>query len=453
MAEVMNAKTLKQICKDNKLYTTPYINDKIYLHYKGFRAIENLEEYTGLTCVWLEGNGFTKMEGLDKQTKLRSLYLHENCFEKIENLEYQTQLDTLNVSKNCLKKIENLSHMKLLTSLNVSHNYLKTADDLRHVLEIPSLNSLDLQHNKIEDPEIVDILAQLPDLRVVYLMGNPVVKFIKNYRRTVVARCPQLKYLDDRPVFDDERRRVTAWYKVIEAGGTNEEALEAERNEIKVIRQEKQDAEERNFKAFEAMMLEGKKVRLEREQAEAAVRDKNEDGVIELKREINPFSGEEIIPVPESECLRDAREARWGVNTPKFDDRLAQSKLNNSRTSDCNEKEIAMLDNEGRSNKELWNEIYQGQQSASASSVPSLGNVNRHAQIEEEEAVPEMKRSEPQVDPTKRSTFMSLLTGASAEVAAEEVKSLSTKIQIEEIDEDDVDDDVDSDDVGDFDLD
>lgn len=36
------------------------------------------------------------------------------------------------------------------------------------------------------------------DLRVLYLQGNPVVKLIRHYRKTLVSRCANLKYLDDR---------------------------------------------------------------------------------------------------------------------------------------------------------------------------------------------------------------------------------------------------------------
>jgi hypothetical protein len=34
---------------------------------------------------------------------------------------------------------------------------------------------------------------------------------IRNYRKTVIAALPELKYLDERPVFEDERRLVNAW--------------------------------------------------------------------------------------------------------------------------------------------------------------------------------------------------------------------------------------------------
>lgn len=44
----MNAKNIRQICKDKKLYLTPSLNDKLYLHFKGFTAINGLDEYTGM---------------------------------------------------------------------------------------------------------------------------------------------------------------------------------------------------------------------------------------------------------------------------------------------------------------------------------------------------------------------------------------------------------------------
>ena len=79
--------------------------------------------------------------------------------------------------------------------------------------------TLDVQHNRIEDTTILDVLSAMPDLRVLYLMGNPVVKSIRYYRKTIIAICPKLRYLDDRPVFEEERRRVARWKIVLDQTG------------------------------------------------------------------------------------------------------------------------------------------------------------------------------------------------------------------------------------------
>ena len=96
-------------------------------------------------------------------------------------------------------------------------------DDLRGLLECPSITTLDLQNNKIDDPEILEeILVNMPNLKVLYLQNNGVVNKIKQYRKTIIARLPTLKYLDDRPVFDDDRRNAEAFAR----GGLEEERKE-----------------------------------------------------------------------------------------------------------------------------------------------------------------------------------------------------------------------------------
>ncbi|XP_076680485.1 uncharacterized protein LOC143375366 [Andrena cerasifolii] len=216
---------LKKHCKVNKLYQTPCLNDVLYLHYKGFSFIENLERYTGLKCLWLENNGIREIANLENQSELRCLYLQNNLVNRIENLEQLTKLDTLNLSHNSIRRIENLDCLKFLNTLNLSHNYLRGTGDIEHLRSLDSLSVLDVSYNRIDTEQLVDILGDMKELRVACLMGNPVVKTIRLYRKTMILKCKSLKYLDDRPVFPRDRACAEAWMR----GGPDEEAAERRR--------------------------------------------------------------------------------------------------------------------------------------------------------------------------------------------------------------------------------
>jgi hypothetical protein len=66
---------------------------------QGFSRVQNLEEYTGLKVLWLEGNGLARIEGLDAQAELTTLYLQENMIDRIEGLGHLANLNTVNLSK------------------------------------------------------------------------------------------------------------------------------------------------------------------------------------------------------------------------------------------------------------------------------------------------------------------------------------------------------------------
>jgi len=89
----------------------------------------------------------------------------------------------------------------------------------------------------------------MPNLAVLYLQGNECTKKIHNYRKTLISRIPTLKYLDDRPVFEEDRRFAEAFAR----GG-----LEAERTEREAFKKEKDDAHWKNHEAFREMIRKAK---------------------------------------------------------------------------------------------------------------------------------------------------------------------------------------------------
>eukprot|EP00747_Dinoflagellata_sp_TGD_P164201 gnl/TRDRNA2_/TRDRNA2_183793_c0_seq1.p1 gnl/TRDRNA2_/TRDRNA2_183793_c0~~gnl/TRDRNA2_/TRDRNA2_183793_c0_seq1.p1 ORF type:complete len:576 (+),score=164.24 gnl/TRDRNA2_/TRDRNA2_183793_c0_seq1:119-1846(+) len=239
----------KLIDSDRRMYyRTESLNDKLYIHYKGWKKIQNLEGWTGLKTIYADCNAFSKIEGLDNLRMLRSLFLQDNCIRKIEGLEGCPHLWSLNLSNNFVERIEGLSQLRGLNTLVISKNKIGHGgvEDVEHLVQCKSLSSVDMQDNRIEDPDVLpEVFASMRNLRVLYLKGNGCCKKIVNYRKSTTVYCTNLKYLDDRPVFQDDRRAAEAF---------NRGGIEEERAERRRIKEQEKENHRKNMDAFSRMI-------------------------------------------------------------------------------------------------------------------------------------------------------------------------------------------------------
>lgn len=146
----------------------------------------------------------------------RRRYVQSNLLTSLKGLgSGQAALDTLNASGNQLTTLEGLEALRALRTLVATDNQLEAPEGLEPLAGCTELESLDLQNNRLADPSaLLGLLRRLPQLKCLYLRGNPLVSALPSYRKAVIATLLALTYLDDRPVFEKERRCAEAWWVV-----------------------------------------------------------------------------------------------------------------------------------------------------------------------------------------------------------------------------------------------
>jgi len=225
----MTEETITEICEDTECFKTPSLNHQLLLHRRGFRKIENLDAFINVKTLFLEGNSISKIENLHPLEHLRALYLQGNCIGrelKLENLAQVSLLRVLNLESNGIKTLEGFPRMGSLETLILRNNEIEC---IIPILRSMRLITIDLSCNRISDAAVLDHLGQLEDLKVLYMKSNPIIETMSFYRKRALVKVPHLTFLDDRPIFPNEKRLSEAWVR----GGRGEEESEREliRNE------------------------------------------------------------------------------------------------------------------------------------------------------------------------------------------------------------------------------
>lgn len=79
-----------------------------------------------------------------------------------------------------------------------------------------------------------------------------IVRLFPNYRKRFIAHIPTLQYLDDRPVFEGERRLSEAWAR---------EGRQGEENERTALARERRADQLRVYRDTESRVLEAERKR------------------------------------------------------------------------------------------------------------------------------------------------------------------------------------------------
>jgi len=203
---------IRLTCLENDGYDTPELNEKLYLHFRGFRRIENLDEYTACKALWLDSNGIDTIENLEPLQELRCLYLGKNLVNKVSGLDSLKQLTTIDLSYNRITHVTGLSCCPNLSSVNLGRNALSTAESISHLLECQALVSLDLTNNRLGGEDTLEVIAHIPKLANLSVNGNELAKLPSFRKRLIHKAGRKLGYID-RPVDELEHIAAAAFHE------------------------------------------------------------------------------------------------------------------------------------------------------------------------------------------------------------------------------------------------
>ncbi|AYU83867.1 hypothetical protein, conserved [Leishmania donovani] len=210
-APKMTESLILQQCRTHQGYSTPELNEKLYLHHLGFTQLDGLAAFTGCVVLYLDHNALSDLAGLAALTRLDSLYLSCNALSHLDSMPRLPLLRTLDVAQNQIVTLNGLDEAApQLQTLLAGRNKLQSLDGVQG---LSGLLSLDVSHNCIEDEEATSacLCGNRATLRTLLLHGNELCRRTPHHRKRWIAAFPALRFLDEYPVFDDERARAEAF--------------------------------------------------------------------------------------------------------------------------------------------------------------------------------------------------------------------------------------------------
>jgi U2 small nuclear ribonucleoprotein A' len=140
--------------------------------------------------------------------KQRELDVRGNKIPAIENLgATENQFDVIDLSDNEVTKLDNFPRLDRLRSIMACNNRISRLGALP-----PTLDTLILTNNRLTSLGDLTALGELPGLRTLSLLKNPVTRQ-PHYREFVMHTCRKLRYLDFQLVKETERKEAKRFFK------------------------------------------------------------------------------------------------------------------------------------------------------------------------------------------------------------------------------------------------
>ncbi|KAM6292992.1 leucine-rich repeat and guanylate kinase domain-containing protein [Porphyrio hochstetteri] len=162
--------------------------------------MQDLSAYQSLTKLLLDFNNIEEVRGLEKCCSLTHLSLSHNRLTAISGLE-NLPIRILDLSSNQIEKITGLDSLKTLQKLDLSRNKMTSLEGLEgHDL----LEMINIEHNQIAELRELEYIEDLPLLRVLNLLKNPVQEQT-DYWLLVIFTLLQLRELDLKKISVEEK--------------------------------------------------------------------------------------------------------------------------------------------------------------------------------------------------------------------------------------------------------
>ncbi|KFQ22874.1 Leucine-rich repeat and guanylate kinase domain-containing protein, partial [Mesitornis unicolor] len=168
--------------------------------YNQIPKMQDLSAYQSLTKLLLDFNNIEEIRGLEKCHSLTHLSLSHNRLIAISGLE-NLPIRILNLSSNLIEKTTGLESLKRLQKLDLSSNKITHLEGLK---EHDLLETINLETNQIAELRELERIADLPLLRVLNLLKNPVQEQA-DYWLLVIFMLLQLTELDLKKISVEEK--------------------------------------------------------------------------------------------------------------------------------------------------------------------------------------------------------------------------------------------------------